>query len=360
MSKTTEYIVKKWGKRTQVDLAKEIAQRKGGDYNSYKGYVNKWFNGSQDPGKEYLLDLSIILNVAVESIILGEDIVCEYTERPTAYSAAKTGNELIIERLFGNSEADVQLTTTDEYGKNFVDYVIEFNNYKAFKTAIEKGYGYPNKHSKKVLVLDNNTNGSIDKILTKMIIDHDDVDLFVKSFGMDWNDEESRISVFYNNSILAGDDLIFQFLETKNILDWLTKVTSFTKEERKQFGGNWELTDELVHLKTIVYNIPSVIYGFNNLIDTCILKENNEALKFLLDRGIDVVNALVSVLGENGTAFEIVPYTSPLDIIIQLKNGWRACPLGFVPYVKRWDEIKDRQIKEKAKRINDTVDLLRN
>ena len=40
---TNEYIREKWGDRPQIDLAKEIAKRRGRkeDYNAYKGYVNK-------------------------------------------------------------------------------------------------------------------------------------------------------------------------------------------------------------------------------------------------------------------------------------------------------------------------------
>lgn len=359
MSKTTKYIVRKWGTRAQIDLAKEIAKRKGGDYNSYKGYVNKWFKHTQDPGKEYLIDLSKILNVSVESIILGEDIASEYTYRPTVYSAAKTGNEHIIDRLFGNSEADIWLNTVDEYGKSFVDYVIEFKNYKAFKTAIEKGYGYPIKKHKEVLQLNDTSNRSPDSMLTKMIIEHDDVDLFIKAFGKDYNGNESPISVFRNHNILTEDNVLFNFLEAKNILTWLTKITPFSVVERKQFGGNWELTEKSAHLKNVVYNIPSVMYGFNNLLDVCIFSENNDTLNLFLDRGIDAVNQLLNILGDYSLEFEIVPYTSSFDMVIQFKNSRWSCPLGFVPYVEGCNEIKDEQLKEKAEQINRTIDQLR-
>lgn len=359
MSKTTEYIVRKWGQRAQIDLAKEIAKRKGGDYNSYKGYVNKWFNHNQDPGKEYLVDLSTILNVSVESIIKGEDIAIEYADRPTAYSAAKTGNELIIDRLFGNSEADIWLNTIDEYGKSFVDYVIEFNNYKAFKTAIEKGYGYPIKNHQEVLQLNDISNGSPDSRLTKMIIEHDDVDLFVQAFGKDWNGDESPMLVFRNHNILTEDTLLFKLLEAKNILTWLAKVEPFSEIERKHFSGNWELTEKSEHLKNVIYNIPSVIYGFNNLLDMCIFDENNDTLNLLLDRGIDAVNLLVNTLGDYCSEFEIVPFTSRFDMVIQFKNSRWSCPLGFVPYVEGCNVIKDEQLKEKAEQINRTIDQLR-
>ena len=126
MNSTNDYIKKKWGERSQIELAKAIAKiiadergKECGekDYELYKGYVNKWFKTDQEPGKDYLVRLSKILNVSVESILMGEDVVCDYGDRATAYSAAKSGNPNIIEKLFGNYEADIQLHTTDEYEK---------------------------------------------------------------------------------------------------------------------------------------------------------------------------------------------------------------------------------------------------
>ena len=86
------------------------------------------------------MELAEILNVSVESILRGE-LVAVPDSRATAYSAALTGDKHIIDRLFGSFECtDVRVTTTDEYGKSFIDYVLEFNNYSALRTAIDAGY----------------------------------------------------------------------------------------------------------------------------------------------------------------------------------------------------------------------------
>ena len=84
----------------------------------------------------------------------------------------------------------------------------------------------------------------------------------------------------------------------------MTKITPFSVVERKQFGGNWELTEKSAHLKNVVYNIPSVMYGFNNLLDMCIFSENNDTLNLFLDRGIDAVNQLLNILGDYSLEFE--------------------------------------------------------
>ena len=190
-SKTNIYIKSKWGNRSQIELAKAIAERKGEKdpkaYESYKGYVSKWFNTDQEPGKDYLFVLSEILNVNVESILKGEDVVNEYGERPTVYSTARTGDESIIKRLFGNKEADIWLHDVDEYRKSFVDYVIEYNNYNAFRTAIKLGYGYPVKGVDKLeFEFFNNDNTNMN--LLNMLIENDDVELFFKSVSIWKND----------------------------------------------------------------------------------------------------------------------------------------------------------------------------
>ena len=139
---TNEYIRHKALQRglTQIDIAKAIGNKEGGDYKLYKGIVNKWFKTDQEPGKAYLLTLSEILNVSVESILRGEDSLSDMGIRPTAYVAAKSGDPYMIERLFGNPVTDVRVTTSDEYGNSFLDYIMEFRNLDALRIAIQKGY----------------------------------------------------------------------------------------------------------------------------------------------------------------------------------------------------------------------------
>ncbi len=362
MKSTNEYIKQKWGDRPQIDLAKAIAKELGEkNYEQYKGYVNKWFKSNQEPGKHYLLLLSKILNVSVESILRGEDTINEYGDRPTAYSAAKSGDPNIIDRLFGNSEADVRLHTTDEYGKSFIDYVIEFNNYSAFRTAIEKGYEYHgniNDYSTN-LSLDFG-NSKTDMVLTKMIIENDDVYMFIKAFGKFDRENESPVSVFYNHSsLLREKDIILCILKTKEILNWLVQKRVFSESERKEFSGTWELIEDYQYLENTVYAIPTVLFGFHYLLNLCIEEDFYDVLEVLLEYGEQIVNDINDIIKDYRCEFEVTKDFYFNAMIIQLKSRHRVCPLGFVPYVESCDKIKNDTLRRKAESINGQIDSLR-
>ena len=367
MNPTNEYIKQKWGDRPQIDLAKAIANaialengKECGekDYEQYKGYVNKWFKSDQEPGKHYLLLLSKILNVSVEAILRGADITNEYGDRPTSYSAAKSGDPNIIDRLFGNYEADVWLHTTDEYGKSFLDYVIEFNNYSAFKIAIEKGYGYPVKSNDGGLQLgQGSTVSETDYKLTQMIIENDDKEMFIRAFEKDFYGNKSPLLVFYNHSFLMQNDVIFDILNTTDILKWLLQNRCLSKIEQK------ELThiniSEHEYLQHIIDKIPSVFCGFNYLLKLCIENNLNKPLELMLEQAINTVREITEILKENKNEFEVVEYYASSDMVIQLKDRWRGNPLGFVPYVEDYSKIKDEELRQKAIWINEEIDQLR-
>ncbi len=368
MNPTNEYIKQKWGERPQIELAKAIARavaKENGkecgekDYEIYKGYVNKWFKSDQEPGKHYLLLLSKILNVSVESILRGKDIINEYGDRPTAYSAAVSGDERIIDRLFGNEEYDVWLHTTDEYGKSFVDYVIEFNNYSAFKAAIEKGYGYPIKGNDGKFRLDDcSGDKETDYKLTKMIIENDDKEMFIRAFGMDYYEAPSPISVFYNHSFLMNDDIIMSILKTNNILEWLLEYRRLSKVESDNFAHGWTVTGKIEYLKAVIDRIPSVLFGFNYLLKKCIENDLCESLLLMINRATDIVQDITDIIEENRAEFEVVKYYDSSDMVIQVKARV-ILPLGFVPYIEDYNKIKDEELRKKAILINEKVDQLR-
>ena len=358
MNLTNEYIKKKWGERSQIELAKAIAKKMAEvagkecgekDYLEYKGYVNKWFKSDQEPGKHYLLILSKILNVSVESILEGRDIV--YGGRPTAYSAALSGDEKVIERLFGNEERDVWLTDTDEYGKSFVDYVIEFNNYSAFKTAIKKGYGYPMKNGKLELC-DRSFN---DCELAKMIIGNDDEEMFKMAFGQDYASGTSAKLVFYNHSIIRTEDMKDSILKATKIMKWLNQHGGLSDIEKKAINHV-----DVVYpgeLQPIISSVPSVFYGFNHLVNICIEQEIQASLGTMLDYGIEYVNELSGLLNDHMLSFEILKYETTCELVIRTIGSRYV--LGFVPYISEYSKIKNKELQDKAIMVNEFVDKLR-
>ncbi len=355
MSLICEYIKRKWGDRPSVDLAKKIAKAKADeigrecgkkDYESYKGYVNKWLKGEQEPGKQYLIHLSEILGVSVESLLVGKDIVNEYGDRPTAYSAALSGNERIIDRLFRNKE-DIYLDDEDEYHKSFVDYVVEFNNYQAFKIAIEKGYNYPDKYSKTEL---NPAVKEIDNKLAKMIIENDDVEMFEKIFGHLEN-EPSTHAVFRKYEMT--NEIIYMILKSQKILRWFMKSKPFSLNEWHLFNDEDDkkfFRSENQKYQHVIDNIPSVAYGFNILLAKCIKENLMDTLEILLDFSIDHMQKVITVLGDDISKFEI----DKKEKIIQLKDEkWAA--LGFVPWLENTFDNASEKISMKIEEINQLI-----
>lgn len=268
----------------QVDIAKELARRKGGYPENYKGIVHKWFKTDQEPGKEYLLELAEILNVNVESILRGKYVQVQ-DSRATAYSAAFTGDKHLIDRLFGSLESsEVRVTTPDEYGKSFIDYVLEFDNYTALKVAIDSNYCLVSPFSVNELTANDN-----DKSLSliKMIIREDDIEVFSKAV--------SRI-IPISNDAPAGSfcyrfqmpyELCDEILKTDTIFHYFIDPSPLSKEESE-------------HLNGIVYrietspldNIPSLTPCFNSLLKRAFELNNQSKVSVLLKTAEDYINSI--------------------------------------------------------------------
>ena len=218
-SKTNEYIKKRWGK-SQIELAQAIAKIKGGHYNSYKGYVNKWFKTNQEPGKDYLLILSQILGVPVESILRGEDIESFPESRPTAYLAAITENEEMINKLFGREAGDVgiYIHTPDEYGCSFMRYVVNFNKYKALKIAIKNEHCRLKRYAYNWEGMGNEIGSEFENDVLSMIIENDDLELFLKMVGryscFTEETETENIPVKYVQLVLNSNNIFNYYLLT--------------------------------------------------------------------------------------------------------------------------------------------------
>lgn len=360
MSSTCEYIKRKWGEQRNIELAKEVAKAKARetgrvcgkkDYEQYKGYVNKWLTGKQEPGKEYLVCLSKILNVSVESILMGEDIVNEYGDRPTAYSAALSGDEHIIERLFENRETEIYLDDKDEYAKSFVDYVVEYNKYQSFKIAITKGYNYPHKYCKTELSPETR---DVDNKLTQMIVENDDMEMFEKIFGYMTNVLSSHAP--YGKHQMT-EEITFMILKSQKILRWFMKSKPFSLEEWREFNENDDTLDVSEKGKTqhiaenMVDYIPSVPYGFNKLLNKCVEENLMDTLEILLDFSLEHMQYVIEILGDRISDFVIDKN------IIQLKDK-RWYVLGFVPYTKESFDNAPEKIRAKVEKLNHLIDRI--
>ena len=359
---TNEYIRKKWSPRPQIDLAKEIAKKiaqKNGkecgekDYIAYKGYVNKWFKSDDhEPAKAYLLLLSEILNVSVESLLRGEDIVTEYGERPTAYAAAISGDERMIERLFGNAREEVCLDDKDEYNKSFVDYVVEFKNYRAFQIAINKGYNYPTKWEKYLVLKPKEK--PVDFELTKMIVEADDLEMFKKAFGRLYRDDQSVHVVYRENGIPA--DITALILKSHHILEWLMQIQPFTDNEWIHFNGNME-APFLDRGDDFVCKIPSMVYRCSYLLQYALANEP-ELLNVLLNWALEYVKRIKQFLGNRIDDFGIVRYERiSTEFGLCLKYN-RAKIYVFVPYIENAEDISNDELRKKAEEINATFQVL--
>ena len=347
-SKTNEYIKRKWGK-SQIELAKAIAKKRGDItlYNSYKGYVNKWFHTDQEPGKDYLLDLSEILGVPVEAILRGEDIDFYPYNHPTSYLAAITADEAMINKLFGCEAVDIQVTTTDEHGKSFMRYVVEFRNYKALEIAVR------NNHCPLYTYGHNGywVSREFEDDVLSMIIENDDLKLFLIMVTRytAFVDEGEYISISgysehdYSSSHCIPRKFADAILESDKIFKWCLNISPLNDEElmviNKKFKESFDNP-----------KINSINAGFNYLLQRAIEQQNSEKIKLLLDSAEKQLHQLKNVLGNDLKLFGIVTHHVKLSYVKFPRY------FAFMPYVEKTDFIKDETLKKRAKEINRQID----
>ena len=353
-SKTNEYIKRKWGK-SQIELAKAIAKKRGDItlYNSYKGYVNKWFHTDQEPGKDYLLELSEILGVPVEAILRGEDIDFYPYNHPTSYLAAITADEAMINKLFGfeAGEEGIRVTTTDEYGKSFMRYVVEFRNYKALAIAIR------NNHCPLFPYRDNWdwVSREFEDDVLSMIIENDDLKLFLMMVSRytAFVDEGECIYMNgytehdYSASHCIPRKFADEILESDKIFKWYLNISPLNDEEKKKInrGLTKESDDNL--------KISSINAGFNYLLQCAIEQQNLQKIQILLDSAEKCLQQLKNALGKKLELFNIVTDD------MKLTDGNHPYYSAFMPYVEKVDSIKDETLKKRAKEINRQIEQIK-
>jgi len=140
--------------------AKDVAQGK----TAIKVHLSKWLNQKDRyPGTECLYYLSQAFGVSMESILLCSGLVskddatltnllCESNEanHPTLFGIAQSKNAAQIERDIQALKQSTGLglgDLVDEYQKNILDYVIEFQNFVVLKTLVDGGLLAINKNT---------------------------------------------------------------------------------------------------------------------------------------------------------------------------------------------------------------------
>ena len=178
-----------------------------------------------------------------------------------------------------------------------------------------------------------------------------------KVFEKDFYGDKSQILVFYNHNFLIQDDIIFDILNTTDILKWLLQKRCFSKIEQKQFAHI--NISEHEYLQHIIDNIPSVFCGFNYLLKLCIENNLNKQLDLMLEQAVNNVCEITEIVKESKNEFEVVEYHDSSDMVIQLKSRWRGNPLGFVPYIEDCSKIKNEELRKKAVFVNEKVNEFR-
>ena len=310
----------------QVDIVKELARRKGGNPENYKGIVHKWFKTDQEPGKEYLLELAEILNVSVESILRGKFVVVQ-DSRATAYLAALTGDKHIIDRLFGSLEStDIRVTTTDEYGKSFIDYVLEFDNYSSLKTAIDADYCVITPYS-----ISDLTSYDKEKTLSllKMIIRADDIGVFSKAVSriIPVNNETQSYSVYYQFQMPY--EFCDEILRTEKILHYFIDPSPLSKEENEYLNGMvYQITTSPLE------NIPSLTSCFNSLLNRAIELHDDEKVEMLVKTASEYINSISGLCD---------PFIN--DLVVEFDGAIKfkrtRTILAYIPLINNDTVVKD-------------------
>lgn len=365
--KINDYIKTKWN-GTQKELADAITEQRG-DNSDNRVSVNKWFKNVQEPGKEFLIPLSNILNVPIEALLLGRDIVSNDYIRPTAYVAALSGDEQIIKRLFQNKEADIYLDDKDEYGKSFIDYVIEFNNYKAFKTAVELGYGYPQKNGETYF----NLFDEREFVLLEMIIKNDDEEMFLRVFPRGRcsivADSPYSYRFFYHYKDLSGNipqKMCDYILQSEKIKKIFLDVSPLCEKHFFLHGiirqSEWELLNDRIELKNsedeqLVRKLPSLSPSFNCLLMVAIENKKNEIAKEMLEVAERQVDEVRRIIGDRWKEFAV---ENNVDGALGFADS-RYGIYAFMPniYPEVMERIEDDEIRQKAESINSKVEDIR-
>ena len=355
---TGEYLRAKWGDRKIIELSAKMAElrdringaAKGTTpRDHYKSHIGKWFSDEHGIDSENLLLLSKILNVSIESILSGKDIDGCYTERATAYSAAYSGDESIIDRLFCNNEITVE--DKDEYGRSFIDYVIEFDNYRALKIAVSRGYD----RFGKCLNLDP-INDDTDLAITKMIVGNDDLEMFQQAFCRLNLNELSHHAVYAKTGLPR--EITEAILNSKRILEWLMQIAPLTENERRDLNYGKIMTLRYPDSDGYVLTVPSLAYGYSQMMYIAVSSGSNKSLSNLLNNALDYIDRLKEHVGEHISDLRLDDEGN-LERFISLKNDRRCYCLAVVPYVPNCDEISDGALREKAEAINGFFDSLK-
>jgi len=133
------------GCKKNTDLAERYANAKGENYtkDDTKGIVGKWIDGKAYPGADNLFYLAQALEVSADELLDAEYVKNEDGDdrKFTLYSVARSDDETIWEEFLKQTSGEdmhFMYLNCDEFGKNLLDYMIEFGNFDLLEVLKKK------------------------------------------------------------------------------------------------------------------------------------------------------------------------------------------------------------------------------
>ncbi len=269
------YISKKLKEKemSQSDLASEIANIMGDGFekNTIKDNISKWIRGERYPGTEYLYYLAQSLKVSIEEILVAGEVCDKYDTRPlTLYTVGKSGSGEQLEKLMASKENNLPIGTNyDEYNKTVLDYALEFENINLIHYILEKKYlSFQNGMIKTSFRVDYSREVQYFEQFLTLALKYDDREIFkyvmnrICKINLK-NDTECFSS---NGGITITKEIIYDILNSKNILDYLSTPFIPSTEEFDSLNADIIYRNRKGEEELRVRDIETISPAFNLLL----------------------------------------------------------------------------------------------
>ena len=289
ISKNVEQYMKNKGIRFQTDLLKRIGAELGiRDLNNFvqkeKGNFSKMINGTRTLNDAYIVPMEKILGVPLARLEEPESykLPIDKTEGPykkgIQYYAYMDDPKLYDKDfdLLINGGDDVRpIEMHDEFGKTFLDYIVEYNAINSLLYLYKK-YEFRMQNLSNSYFLTNTKHGiftSHGVQIARMIASQHNPDMFFKIFNP--YEEFTYRGCKATQSIFSDDDFLEIVLDNPELFEQL-----FVEKEYTSVLG--PTAKRCMGCETITYKSVSPL--INNCLETALKKENKykkQAIKIL-------------------------------------------------------------------------------
>ena len=248
-----------------------------------------------------------LLDKSCEAILSAGEVFVPEVNRMTNYLIAFSKDENEWKKFM--SRENSLIFRTDEYGKNVIDYALEFKNYDIIKLFIDRGYitieediGYVGNHTTfvtrtKIESLNDNNEKDFDPFLLKYLLPFN-FRLHLMELAIDNNDVDMLMKIRAREVPRA---YLISWGKELRKFEFIKKLANAKKETLEYFIDDFEVT--LGNVQHVEEFIPeTIIFPFvSELVDILIKNNNNfakRALEKIREHNESVYNRLRDIIDE--------------------------------------------------------------